>query len=222
MLVVMPEFLAAVGELPKKQAIEVIQGIELLTRNPDDPRLNRERLAGRAAGLQSIHAGDSCRIVFAGRQVVLLRFAGTVDQIQRFVERAAAEVTAMAESPIAHQLHACADPLQVFASDQGSESPSCGAPISIETLTRLILHTRKYLPLSRLLLSRGPEISSMEMRFTEIETVLAAVLPKSARTRKQWWSNNPDQAQAHAWMAVGWKTAALDLHHEKVVFVRHS
>ena len=219
-LIVMPEFLISASEFPKEEGRKIVEAIELMMRNPDDPSLSRERLEGKAAGLQSIRATDSCRIVFAGRQVIMLRYVGTGEQAHRFAERAAAEVTAMAESPIAHQLHACADPLQVFAATLVSESPSCGAPISIGTLARLILRTRKYLPLTRLLLSRGPEIGAMEMRFQAIETALAGTLPKSARRSRTWWANDPGRSQAYSWMAIGWETVSVDLQAETVDFVR--
>ncbi len=218
-LIVMPEFLIGVSELPKVEGRKIVGAIDLLIRNPDDPSLCRERLEGSEAGLQSIRATDSFRIVFAGRHVVMLRYLGSGPQAHRFAERAAVEVTAMAESPIAHQLHACSDPMQVFAAT-ASESPSCGAPISIGTISRLILGTRKYLPLTHLLLSRGPEIGSMEMNFRAIETVLAGALPKSARRSRTWWANDPGRAQAYSWMAIGWETASVDLQGERVDFVR--
>ena len=219
-LVVMPQFLSSVYELPKGYGRRIIEAISAFLCNPNDPNLNEEELAGKAIGLRAIHVDDSCRIVLSGSQAVMLLYVGSSDQVSCYAGRAGAEVTAMAESPIAHQLHSCADPLWVFAPDQAAESPSCGAPMSVNELARLIGRTRKYLPLAHLLLSRGPEIGSMELRFRAIETALGGALPKAARAGRKWWENDPARAQAYAWMAVGWKTSAVDLHTETVTFGR--
>jgi len=220
-LVVMPQFLSAVCDLPKGYGRRIVDAIAAFLRNPNDPNLNQEQLAGKAIGLRGIRVDDSCRIVLSGSQAVLLLYVGSSDQVCRYAGRAGAEATAMAESPIAHQLHSCADPLWVFAPDQAAESPSCGTPISVDDLARLIVRTRKYLPLAHLLLSRGPEIGSMELRFRAIEAALVAALPKAARAGTKWWGNNHSSMHAFAWMAVGWKTSAVDLHTETVTFIRH-
>lgn len=219
-LVIAPQFLLSAYELAREHGRKIVNAINAFVRNPNDPGLHHERLAGEAVGLRSIDVDDSCRIVLSGRQVIMLLYVGSHDQASRFADRAGAEVTAMAESPIAHQLHNCADPLQVFAPAHASESPSCGAPISTDGLARLIMRTHKYLPLAYLLLSRGPEIGSMELQFRAIETALGNTLPKSARTSRKWWANDRARARAYSWMAVGWKTAAVDLHNETVAFVR--
>ena len=215
-LVVMPQFLSSVCELPREYGRRIVEAITAFLRNPNDPNLNQEQLAGKAVGLRAIRVDDSCRVVLSGSQAVMLLYAGSSDQVRRYAGRAGAEATAMAESPIAHQLHSCADPLWVFAPDQATESPSCGAPMSVDELARLIGRTRKYLPLAHLLLSRGPEIGSMELRFGAIEAALGAALPKAARAGTKWWENNPAKTHAYAWMAVGWETAAVDLRTETV------
>jgi len=219
-LVITPPFLLSVYELGAEYGRKIVNAIQTFLRNPDHNCLHHERLTGKAVGLQSIHVDDSCRIVFSGKQVLMLLYAGSDDQISHFAERAGAEATAMAESPIAHQLHSCADPLQVFAPAHASESPSCGAPVSADGLARLIVGTRKYLPLTHLLLSRGPEVGSMEVGLRALETALGDALPKSAHTSRRWWDNDPARTQAYSWMAVGWKTAAVDLHNETVTFIR--
>ena len=221
-LILMPQFLSSVSELPKGHDSRIIKAINAFISDPSHPSLQEQRLAGKAIGLRLIRVDDSCRIVLSGRRVIMLLYAGTHDQASRFAERAGAEVTAMAESPIAHQLHDCADPLWVFAPEKASESPSCGVPISVDGLARLIRRTRKYLPLAHLLLSRGPEIGSMELQFCAIESALGTTLPKSARTGRKWWSNDPARAQAYSWMATGWKTEAVDLQSETVAFSRYS
>ena len=82
----------------------------------------------------------------------------------------------------------------------------------------------KYAPLYRHLLSacRGEE---WHTTFGEIETILGFRLPDSARLYRPWWSNQRKGAgHSHAlsWHAAGWKTRAVDLAAETLVFARTS
>jgi hypothetical protein len=58
--------------------------------------------------------------------------------------------------------------------------------------------------------------------FREIETILGASLPPSARTHRPWWANDegPNRVQAHAWLRAGWQTADVDMARERVTFER--
>ncbi len=57
------------------------------------------------------------------------------------------------------------------------------------------------------------------MTFAEIEAVLEARLPPSARTRAEWWSNSPrGHSQARAWMRAGYSTSKVDLEAGQVTF----
>lgn len=59
----------------------------------------------------------------------------------------------------------------------------------------------------------------LSMTFAEIEAVLGAPLPPSARQREAWWSNSPSgHSQARAWMRANYRTSNVDLAGEKVVF----
>ncbi|MFT4954921.1 MAG: hypothetical protein ACI8U3_001295 [Brevundimonas sp.] len=63
----------------------------------------------------------------------------------------------------------------------------------------------KYDPLKRYL--RRQSASELELSFSEIESLLAAMLPKSA-ARPQWWANEGSRESAHvqcrAWMEAGY------------------
>jgi hypothetical protein len=76
----------------------------------------------------------------------------------------------------------------------------------------------KYHPLfEHLLYSGKPEI---KMTFEEIERLIGGPLPKSARMRPEWWSNNPaGHSQAQAWMRASYKTGKVDRPAGRVTFV---
>jgi hypothetical protein len=75
----------------------------------------------------------------------------------------------------------------------------------------------KYHPLFEHLLFNGH--GQVTMTFAEIEAVLEARLPPSARGRQEWWSNSPNgHSQARAWMRAGYETSQVDLAGQKVTF----
>lgn len=77
----------------------------------------------------------------------------------------------------------------------------------------------KYAPLYRYLTrERGPE---WHTSFARIEAILRCPLPKSARCHRTWWAN-PKVGNGHthalAWQLAGWKTRAVNLAAETLVF----
>jgi hypothetical protein len=74
----------------------------------------------------------------------------------------------------------------------------------------------KYDPLNERL--RGASGREVRMRFDEIETLLGAGLPKGAREKKTWWTNE-DSGHASAWLQAGFD-AEVDLEGEQVVYRR--
>lgn len=75
----------------------------------------------------------------------------------------------------------------------------------------------KYHPLFEHLLFSGQ--GHLSMSFGEIEAVIGARLPPSARKREEWWSNSPSgHSQARAWMRASYRTSNVDLAGEKVDF----
>jgi len=67
---------------------------------------------------------------------------------------------------------------------------------------------RKYDPLRRHLAGLPPEVAEVTLTFAEIEAVLGAPLPASARLGS-FWANAPSlwggTSQARAWRAAGWR-----------------
>ena len=59
------------------------------------------------------------------------------------------------------------------------------------------------------------------MTFAEIETLIGAALPPSARNHRPWWSNNSsNSAHTRAWLDAGYKSERVDMGSERLVFRR--
>jgi len=57
--------------------------------------------------------------------------------------------------------------------------------------------------------------------FAEIERILGAPLPPTARKDNAWWANNANgHSQARGWLHAGFRTAEVNLEGETVTFVR--
>ena len=77
----------------------------------------------------------------------------------------------------------------------------------------------KYEPLTHFLSQQRAE--RLPMTFEEIETIVGSPLPRSSRTHRAWWSNNPsNNVMTRAWLAAGYETADVDLASEKLLFRR--
>ncbi len=79
----------------------------------------------------------------------------------------------------------------------------------------------KYSPLYRHLRARGG--GEWRASFADLEAVLGFTLPESARVHRPWWSNQRNgggHGHALAWQMAGWKTRAVDLERETLVFER--
>ena len=75
----------------------------------------------------------------------------------------------------------------------------------------------KYHPLFEHLLFSGQ--GRLTMTFAEIEAIVGAPLPPSARRREEWWSNSPrGHSQARAWLRASYRASRVDLAGEKVDF----
>ena len=81
----------------------------------------------------------------------------------------------------------------------------------------------KYDPLRILLSDIAASQSEITLSFEQIETILGARLPFSARHYRAWWAN-PSTAEDHpyaqAWLAAGWKVDTVNQRDEWVRFQR--
>jgi hypothetical protein len=77
----------------------------------------------------------------------------------------------------------------------------------------------KYAPLRDFL--KKQDRSLVRLTFREIEKLIGAPLPASARKHRPWWSNNPDNSViTDAWLAAGYRTEQVDMERGTLVFRR--
>lgn len=78
----------------------------------------------------------------------------------------------------------------------------------------------KYDPLARYLRSRSEQ--ELTVTFTEIERIIDATLPPSAREQPVWWRNDLTpyrcSVQSRAWVGSGYATEAIDIDEQQVTF----
>jgi hypothetical protein len=62
------------------------------------------------------------------------------------------------------------------------------------------------------------------VHFSEIERIIGATLPESARLYQAWWANQSGagHTQATSWCSVDWNTKNVDLENEQVTFIHVS
>jgi hypothetical protein len=77
----------------------------------------------------------------------------------------------------------------------------------------------KYAPLTRHLAAQTRD--AVAMSFADIERVLGAKLPPSARALRSFWSNNAaNNVMTQAWLAAGFRSAEVDLAVRRLTFRR--
>jgi hypothetical protein len=77
----------------------------------------------------------------------------------------------------------------------------------------------KYEPLAQFL--RKQQTHEVWLTFGEIERIVGAKLPPSARKQRAWWSNNPDNSvMTKVWLAAGFRSEQVDMAARKLVFRR--
>ncbi len=82
--------------------------------------------------------------------------------------------------------------------------------------------SQRYAPLLKYLSARAQDEQVLELSFAQLEEILGAPLPPSARTHRAWWANAKANARAAGWMGAGWKVAGIDLKGGWVRFARAS
>jgi len=81
----------------------------------------------------------------------------------------------------------------------------------------------KYDPLARHLAANCAR--SLMLSFSDIERIIGTPLPQSARSRREWWWNDPNissstHVQCHAWMKTRYQVHTVDFGLETVTFRR--
>jgi hypothetical protein len=186
-------FLEAAQRLPKEIGRKIWKCLRSLARSPDVSGLNLERLGGRAEPYWSIRVDEKYRaILLRDDNMTTLVFVGTHDDAYRFANRTPAPDRAvMGGSSVK------------TAPEPPTTPPAPSAPREepVKTASR----TAKYVPLTRHVLNAGPASSTVRITFVELETMLGASLPASARRHRSWWGNDSSgrHVQATAWLSIG-------------------
>jgi hypothetical protein len=77
----------------------------------------------------------------------------------------------------------------------------------------------KYEPITQYLSKRGQQ--RIPMSFQEVERLIGTPLPRSSRTYRAWWANNPTgHSVARAWADAGYRTEQVDMAAQRLVFVK--
>jgi hypothetical protein len=64
--------------------------------------------------------------------------------------------------------------------------------------------------------SNAPELV---MTFAQLEEILGAPLPASARTHRPWWANSArGHVQSKGWLSAGYQSEQVDLEGEQLIF----
>jgi len=79
----------------------------------------------------------------------------------------------------------------------------------------------RYAPLAIWLQSQPSNQSRVQLSFVDVEEIIDADLPASARKHRSWWANDPvDHPQSQQWLDVGWRVGQISITDEKVTFAR--
>jgi hypothetical protein len=152
---------------------------------------------------------NAVRTAFAGTSATLhFPFAGLpLGRAMSAANAAIASGQPLSDGVVRHR--ASVQPEETSVPDARAPGPSGARP-------------GKYTPLAELL--RHSEVGRVALSFEEIESIIDAPLPASARSYSAWWSG--DVAGTHRWVNewidAGWRLESLSLGGERAVFVRRS
>ena len=75
----------------------------------------------------------------------------------------------------------------------------------------------KYAPLRQYLEHQQGE--RLTLSFSEVEKIIGAPLPHSAKTHRAWWANDSTHVHANEWLTAGWRTEDVSLTAGRADFV---
>ena len=93
-----------------------------------------------------------------------------------------------------------------------------GAPPYYEPATN---SESRYALLATYLQNRPSSLDRLNLRFDEIERIVRAPLPASARTHRGWWANNAvNTSRMQRWLDAGWRVASVNMAEQVATFER--
>jgi plasmid maintenance system killer protein len=203
-------FLESAFQAPKELGRKIWKALHLLATNPRHPGLHLENLQGDAFGLQSVRVDDKYRIIISpSAPAATLLYVGVHDDAYKFAGRVRAP-----KGPMINDI----DGLYKLAMLE-----TASASLADKVVRDLLIHTHKYLPLASFLMNQALNGHSVQLQFKQIEQLIKAPFPKSARKYRAWWANEKKggrHVQANAWVSIGWRVFSVDLKTEAVTFAR--
>jgi CBS domain-containing protein len=89
------------------------------------------------------------------------------------------------------------------------------------TVTEAAVGGGRYAALADWLQSQPGRIDQTQLTFSEIEEIIGADLPSSARNHRAWWANDSvSHSQSQLWLDAGWRTTYINLSEGRVTFSR--
>lgn len=77
---------------------------------------------------------------------------------------------------------------------------------------------KRYDPLKEWLSRQEQDSPGIRVNFRDIESLLGGALPAAAKKHQSWWSGNPNEAQAQAWLEAGWRVSEVNMAKREVTF----
>jgi len=91
----------------------------------------------------------------------------------------------------------------------------------IPTEEELDPNDSRYAPLAIWLQSKSSSRDRVQLTFQDVEDIIGAELPRSAREHRAWWANDTvGHSQSQQWLEAGWRVARIDMTGRKVTFAR--
>jgi CBS domain-containing protein len=79
----------------------------------------------------------------------------------------------------------------------------------------------RYAALADWLQSQPGKVDQIQLSFNQIEEIINADLPASARNHRAWWSNDSvGHSHSQLWLEAGWRTTYVNLSEGKITFTR--
>lgn len=79
----------------------------------------------------------------------------------------------------------------------------------------------RYAALADWLQSRPGKVDQVILTFNQIEEIVGADLPTSARSHRAWWANDSvGHTQSQLWLEAGWRTTYINLSEGRITFSR--
>jgi CBS domain-containing protein len=84
-----------------------------------------------------------------------------------------------------------------------------------------VVDGNKYAPLIRYLLERDAAEERVPLTFDQIEKIIHAPLPNSARTMRAWWANDTvGHSHSKDWLEAGWRVNGVNISQQFATFQR--